>query len=64
MYVKIIAADEGSSNLNQKMLEVKINKEFETRTSDEIVDIQYNTVLNRDGDIIYSALLFFQERVY
>ena len=64
MYVKIIAADEGSSNLNQKMLEVKINKEFETLTSDEIVDIQYNTVLNRDGDIIYSAVLIFQERVY
>lgn len=64
MYVKIIAADEGSSNLNQKMLEVKINKEFETLTSDEIVDIQYNTVLNRDGDITYSALLIFQKRVY
>ena len=64
MYVKIITADEGSSNLNQKMLEIKINKEFETRTSDEIVDVQYNTVLNRDGDIIYSALLIFQERVY
>lgn len=64
MYVKIITADEGSSNLNQKMLEIKINKEFETRTSDEIVDVQYNTVLNRDGNIIYSALLIFQEGVY